>query len=152
MLAACVSSIDNIFQASATFTKWPLLVGPPGSGKAHILLIAQTYALSQCLNTQLVAMSSERARKLGGEHIHLLFGLPVSHGQICTTGELGYDRLNGTRNLVRHMQNLSYTYEEYLICIELGPNISSVICKNLLCSGPSYPSSPVFLYFSRENS
>ena len=45
--------------------------------------------------------------------------------------------------LVRHMQNLSYTYDEYLICIGLGPSISSVICKNLSYSGLSYPSSPV---------
>ena len=49
----------------------------------------------------------------------------------------------GPGKLVRHMQNLSYTYDEYLICIGLGPNISSVICKNPLYSGPSYPSSPV---------
>ena len=46
--------------------------------------------------------------------------------------------------LVRHMQNPSYTYDEYLICSGLGPSISSVICKNLSYSGPSYPSSPVF--------
>ena len=45
--------------------------------------------------------------------------------------------------LVRHMQSLSYTYDEYLICIGLGPSILSVICKNLSYSGPSYPSSPV---------
>ena len=49
----------------------------------------------------------------------------------------------GPGKLVRHMQNPSYTYDEYLICIRLGPSISSVICKNLSYSGPSYPSSPV---------
>ena len=49
----------------------------------------------------------------------------------------------GPGKLVRHMQNLSYTYDKYLICIGLGPNISSVICKNPSYSGPSYPSSPV---------
>ena len=49
----------------------------------------------------------------------------------------------GPGKLVRHMQNPSYTYDEYLICIGLGPSISSVICKNLSYSGPSYPSSPV---------
>ena len=49
----------------------------------------------------------------------------------------------GPGKLVRHMQNLSYTYDEYLICIGLGPSISSVICKNPSYSGPSYPSSPV---------
>ena len=42
------------------------------------------------------------------------------------------------------MQNLSYTYDEYLICIGLGPSISSVICKNLSYSGLSYPSSLVY--------
>ena len=47
--------------------------------------------------------------------------------------------------LVRHMQNPSYTYDEYLICIGLGPSILSVICKNLSYSGLSYPSSPVLL-------
>ena len=33
----------------------------------------------------------------------------------------------GPGKLVRHMQNPSYTYDEYLICIGLGPSISSVI-------------------------
>ena len=49
----------------------------------------------------------------------------------------------GPGKLARHMQNPSYTYDEYLICIELGPSISSVICKDPSYSGPSYPSSPV---------
>ena len=41
------------------------------------------------------------------------------------------------------MQNPSYTYDEYLICIGRGPSISSGICKHLSYSDPSYPSSPV---------
>ena len=45
----------------------------------------------------------------------------------------------GPGKLVRHMQNPSYTYDEYLISIGLGPSISSVICKNPSYSGPSYP-------------
>ena len=49
----------------------------------------------------------------------------------------------GPGKLVRHMQNPSYTYDEYLICIGLGPGISSVICKHPSYSGPSYPRSPV---------
>ena len=49
----------------------------------------------------------------------------------------------GPGKLVLHMQNPSYTYDEYLIFAGLGPSISSVICKNPLNSGPSYPSSPV---------
>ena len=49
----------------------------------------------------------------------------------------------GPGKLVRHMQNPSYTYDEYLVCIGLGPSILSVMCKNPSYSGPSYPSSPV---------
>ena len=51
----------------------------------------------------------------------------------------------GPGKLVRHMQNPSYTYDEYLICIGLGPSISSFICKKTSYSGPSYQSSPVSL-------
>ena len=53
----------------------------------------------------------------------------------------------GPGKLVRHMQNPSYTYDDYLICIGLGPSIWSVICKNPSYSGPSYPSSPVISSF-----
>ena len=35
----------------------------------------------------------------------------------------------GPGKLVRHMQNSSYTYDEYLLCIGLGPSIQSVISK-----------------------
>ena len=53
----------------------------------------------------------------------------------------------GPGKLVHHMQNPSFTYDEYLICIGLGPSMLSVICKNLSYSGPSYPSSPVVRWF-----
>ena len=48
----------------------------------------------------------------------------------------------GPGKLVRHMQNPSYTYDTYLICMGQGPSILSVIDKSLSYSGPSYPSSP----------
>ena len=40
---------------------------------------------------------------------------------------------------VRHMHNQSYTYDTYLICMGLGPGISSVIDESPSYSGPSYP-------------
>ena len=44
----------------------------------------------------------------------------------------------GPGKLVRHMQNLSYSYDTYLICMGLRPSISFVIAKSLLNSGLSY--------------
>ena len=58
----------------------------------------------------------------------------------------------GPEILVRHMQNLSYTYDTYLICMGLGPSISSVIDKNPSYSGPSYPSSPVVVNWISRSS
>jgi hypothetical protein len=102
LLQACHMAIDNLFQPTTTFIKSPLLVGPPGSGKTHILLIAQTYALSRGLNAQLVAMTSERARKLGGEHIHLLFGMPVLDNRRYTISSLSESTLfNLARSPIR---------------------------------------------------
>ena len=60
------------------------------------------------------------------------------------TGELGYDRLNGTRKIGPSYAKSVLYILQYLICIGLGPSISSVIYKNLSYSGPSYPSLPVY--------
>ena len=46
----------------------------------------------------------------------------------------------GPGKLVRHRQNLSYTYDTYL-----GPSILYVIGRSLSYSAPSYPSSPALL-------
>ena len=57
------------------------------------------------------------------------FGVSVLGGfasEYIHTGELGYDRLNRTRKLVRHMQNPSYTYVTYLISMGLGPRESPI--------------------------
>ena len=65
------------------------------------------------------------------------------NSQIRLQANLDITDSMGPGKLVRHMQNPSYTYDTYLICMGLGPNISSVIGKSLSYSGPSYPSSPV---------
>jgi hypothetical protein len=59
------------------FVRFPLLLGPPGASKTHILLTVCAYALSKGLKTMIVAITSERARILGGEHVHWLFAIPV---------------------------------------------------------------------------
>ena len=69
--------------------------------------------------------------------------------QMCMLIQVNLDMTDsmGLGKLVRHMQNPSFTYDEYLICIGLGPSISSVIFKNPSYTGPSYPSSPVLCFW-----
>ena len=58
-------------------------------------------------------------------------------------GKLAYDRLNGTRIIGPSYSSLSYTYDTYLICMGLGPNMLSVIAKSLAYKSTSYASLPV---------
>ena len=78
-LAACTSALDNHASVQSSFVKFPLIVGPPGAGKTHILMVASMYSLSLGLKTIITSVTAERSRTLGGEHIHLLFSFPVSN-------------------------------------------------------------------------
>ncbi len=85
-LRTCVETIDRYVEQQAVvgereFVKSVLLQGPPGSGKTRVLITAMAYGLSRGVNVILTSLTSERARALGGEHIHLLFALPVIEGQ-----------------------------------------------------------------------
>ncbi|XP_047738244.1 uncharacterized protein LOC125177549 [Hyalella azteca] len=81
-LHALVDAIDRFDRVGPVFVPCPLIVGPPGAGKTHLLLTACVYALSKGLRTIITAATAERARSLGGEHLHLLFAMPTVKSQI----------------------------------------------------------------------
>ena len=76
-LRALRTALDTLQQPGHTFVRFPLLVGSPGCGKTHLLMMAQAYAMSKGLRTMVLTCTSERAQMLGGQRIHLLFGIPV---------------------------------------------------------------------------
>ena len=79
-LQCCVTAIDSFLTSSCCGVKFPLLVGRPGSGKSHVLKLATAYALSnKGLQVEVMSFTSERARKLGGSHLHLVFPFCVTH-------------------------------------------------------------------------
>ena len=84
---------------------------------------------------------------ISNKHMNLSLGKIVCSLPYVVQVNLDMTDSTGPGNLVRHMQNLSYIYDEYLLCIGLVPSISSVICKNLSYSGLSYPSSPVLIFY-----
>ena len=83
-LRSCISAIDSIIGERELNLNAIVLVGPPGCGKTHVLLIVYCYCLENDVPCTLTAITSERARKLGGQHLHFLFGIPVQQGRICT--------------------------------------------------------------------
>nr|XP_039262880.1 uncharacterized protein LOC120338934 isoform X2 [Styela clava] len=58
--------------------RFPCIVGPPGSGKTFLIQLIAFVALSLGFRVSLLSLTSERARSLGGIHIHQAFPLPVT--------------------------------------------------------------------------
>ncbi|KAF4714116.1 hypothetical protein FOZ62_022488, partial [Perkinsus olseni] len=73
-----IRAIDEFRSGQLAFVRAPILLGPPGSGKSFITAHWGAYALAKGLNTIVTSVASERAAALGGEHIHLVFSIPVS--------------------------------------------------------------------------
>ena len=82
-LECCVKAVDFFLTPSCRGIKFPCLIGRPGSGKSHVLRIATAYALSKGLQVELMSFTSERARKLGGNHLHLVFPFGVGNGRVA---------------------------------------------------------------------
>jgi len=51
--------------------------------QSHVLKLAVAYAISKGLQVELMSFTSERARKLGGNHMHLVFPFGIQKGRIA---------------------------------------------------------------------
>jgi predicted GIY-YIG superfamily endonuclease len=74
-LNLCVGQISKFMSPRTRNAKFILFHGPAGSGKTFLLKLALLYCASRGLKFTLMALTSERARTLGGEHIHVQFPL-----------------------------------------------------------------------------
>jgi hypothetical protein len=92
-LRICKEAVDWFVNPACTGVKFPCLVGRPGSGKSHVLKLACAYALSKGLQVELMSLTSERARKLGGNHMHLVFPLTVSKGKTVLSNNMAFECL-----------------------------------------------------------
>lgn len=77
----CERAIDRKLSGEP-FTQFPIITGPPGTGKTYLMMGAACYAISRGLRVSVLSVTGERARSLGGSHIHLVFGVPVSNIQV----------------------------------------------------------------------
>ena len=87
-LELCVNSIDSVFDPMTSIVRSPWLIGPPGSGKTYLMMLTAMYAVCRGLRCCLLALTAQRARALGGEHMHVLFGLPVIDRHVDSPSEI----------------------------------------------------------------
>jgi hypothetical protein len=87
-LDCCVKAIDRFVNVACRGVRFPCLLGRAGSGKSHVLKLGLAYALSKGLQCELLSFTSERARKLGGSHMHLVFPFGVNHSRVSFTHDL----------------------------------------------------------------
>ncbi len=81
-LSCCITAIDKFLSPICCRVLFPCLVGRAGSGKSHVLKLTTAYALSKGLQVELMSLTSERARKLGGNHLHLVFPFVVGSAAV----------------------------------------------------------------------
>lgn len=81
-LLECCQAISYLNDPECQAVKNILILGPPGAGKTHVMLMSCMYALALKLRVCLTAVTSERARLVGGVHLHLLFGMSAHSSMI----------------------------------------------------------------------
>ena len=125
-LNRCVKAIDSFLNPACIGVKFPCLVGRPGSGKSHVLKLACAYAISKGMQVELLSFTSERARKLGGNHMHLVFPLSVSRSSVTVSHAIVYDCL---KNLERDpLKQAVLKRTDVFIYEEIGLLSSQVFC------------------------
>jgi hypothetical protein len=87
-LNLCVHAIDMFLRPTDRYFKFPCLVGRPGSGKSYVLKLAVAYALSKGLRLEVLSWTSERARQLGGNHLHIVFPFGVFNDYTTSANSL----------------------------------------------------------------
>jgi len=158
-LDICVRAIDWFINPFCRGVKFPCLVGRPGSGKSHVLKLATLYAIAKGLKVELMALTSERARKLGGNHLHLVFPLPIGRGRTEVTHTVAFDCLKNldldkSRKLLLKRTDVFVVEEIGLISAQIFATLDIVLQhlmqntqpwggKLLLCTGDARQLPPI---------
>jgi hypothetical protein len=58
-LEALMESVNAVVDKSACFVPSPIIIGPPGAGKTHLMKLGVLYALSRGLNVSMMALTGE---------------------------------------------------------------------------------------------
>ncbi|MHA7927462.1 MAG: GIY-YIG nuclease family protein [Marinobacter sp.] len=75
---AVVNAVTHYKQARNERTKSILLVGAGGVGKTVDMRLAGLYCMCQGLYTTTTTLTGKRGAEIAGEHVHVLFGVPVN--------------------------------------------------------------------------
>jgi hypothetical protein len=79
-----MAKIKSLRDANLNHVDGLVLMGPPGCGKTFIMNRLELYAIAQQLHVMVTALTAQRARELGGIHLHTLFKLPVGYARTET--------------------------------------------------------------------
>ena len=157
----CKTTIEKLFNKERyVHPNSILIVGSPGVGKTWVMSTLVMYSLTLGLNVCVTALTAQRARELGGVHIHELFCLrPNDHNTVSTDlqSEKGIIRLilNNPMNLeylrrldILFIDEIGLLSREFMVVLD---NVLKSIRKNsvvfgglvLICTGDYCQLAPV---------
>ena len=111
-LGALVEAVDAVNVGDRSFVRGPILIGPPGAGKTHLLVLGTLYALSKGFNVALLSLTGERALELGGMHLHQFFAIREVAGQ--TTNRATRIAETSLVNLEHQVIEISLKWEKFI--------------------------------------
>ena len=102
------SLIDQYVDPGRRRPKKLILCGGPGVGKTFVSQLTTLYCLCRGLNGLPTALVADRARELGGMHIHRLFSLRVNNASPGRTAERAIRELYRKPELLHFLQSLDF--------------------------------------------
>lgn len=76
--------IDRLQNSTVNYLNGIVIVGPPGCGKTFVANLLVTYALTRQHLVMVTALTAQRAREMGGVHLHALFKLPIGASSLTS--------------------------------------------------------------------
>jgi predicted GIY-YIG superfamily endonuclease len=115
-----------------------VLAGPPGSGKTTVFQLATLYAIARGFTVTLMSITSERARTLGGTHVHIVFPIPVNnatsqHPQITARHCINSLHRDPAKLVLLQRTHVFFIEEIGFISAEQFSILDSVM-KNVMCN------------------
>ena len=78
ILQLILETMNTFHKSTSFFVKHQVIVGPPGTGKSHVLIHCIAEALAKGFNCVVTSLAAERASIFGGLHINALIPFPVN--------------------------------------------------------------------------
>ena len=149
ILQLILERMNTFNKSTSFFVKHQVIVGPPGTGKSHVLIHCIAAAFAKGFNCVVTSLAAERGSIFGGLHINALIPFPVNNNaSVSQMTSYALEKLCREPIKCKYLQRVHVLFieEVSMVSAELWSSMDSVLqCvfgnslpfggKFLVCSG-----------------